>query len=604
MVCVTTTTFSLAINGNLHGYFKGKRGLRQGDPMPPYLFTLVMEVLTLILQHQVEISAGFRFHHKCEKQRIISLCFADDLFLFARGDPNSASVILESLNLFKNMSGLVPSMNKSTVFFWGVPNYVKDQIRSLMQFEEGVLPVRYLGVPLISTRLIYNDCKKLVENMESRISDWKAKSLSFAGRLQLIRSVLSSMHVYWASVFILPKRIIYDLEDRMRRFLWAQGNNIKGKAKVNWSRVCLPKNEGGLGIRKLHDMNNALMVAHIWSILTNRESLWVKWIHSYRIRGRSFWDVPLRNNVTWSWRKMLQLRPTIQRHIWIKLGSGANTLVWFDIWNNVCPLNVFITPRIISNAGLNMSSTVADMVHNGEWAWPNTWVNRFPTLENLPNVVLNSEAQDRIVWRSREGADMEYSTYVVWDDIRQMQDQAPWARIVWFPQAIPRHAFLMWLLVCKKLKTQDMMSRWGSNYNLMCCSLCMSGPDSHEHIFFKCSFASQIWNGVRDKADMGSIEENWEDIFDYLLQHAESNRANHIIGKLVVGATAYFVWQERNNRLFSTKKRNATHLIEVILTTIRMKLHTMKFKRTSRVNQVLLEWKLPRALIMDQDECG
>ncbi|XP_021979803.1 uncharacterized protein LOC110875919 [Helianthus annuus] len=222
--------------------------------------------------------------------------------------------------------------------------------------------------------------------------------------------------------------------------------------------------------------------------------------------------------------------------------------------------------------------------------------------------MLNTDAQDRIVWRSREGTDMEYSTYVVWDDIRQVPDQVPWACIVWFPQAIPRHSFLMWLLVCKKLKTQDMMCKWRSagnaNYNLMCCSLCTSGPDSHDHLFFECEFASQIWYGVREKSGMRSIENTWEKILNHLLQHADSKQATHIIGKLVVGASAYFVWQERNNRLFSSKKRNAAQLIEVILMTVRMKLHTMKFRRTSHVNQVLLEWRLPRDLLMDQDKCG
>ncbi|XP_022014453.1 uncharacterized protein LOC110913945 [Helianthus annuus] len=573
MACVTSTSFSLAINGNLHGYFRGKQGLRQGDPMSPYLFTLVMEVLTLILQHKVSFSADFKFHHKCEKQRIINLCFADDLFLFARGDHKSASVILQAINTFSSMSRLVPSMSKSIVFFGNVSDATKDRIRGIIPFDEGVLPVRYLGVPLISTRLLYSDCKRLVENLESRITDWKTKSLSFAGRLQLIL-------------------IISDLEDKMRRFLWAQRNNIKGKAKVKWSRVCKPKAEGGLGVRRVVDMNNALMVAHIWSLLTLRESLWVKWMHAYRIQDRSFWDIPLRGNVRWSWRKMLNLRPIIQQHVWVKLGDGSKTLVWFDKWDNVCPLSSFITPRMIRDAGFTRNMTVANMCDQGEWRWPTSWVQRFPALLNLPIVNLDEAVQDKVLWRTRSGDLMEYCAAIVWDDIRLIYDEVPWSGIVWFTQSIPRHSFFMWLLVNRKLKTQDVMSKWSAsgnvNFNLLCCSLCTAGPDSHDHLFFECSYATQIWNGVKEKANMGQVRNSLDEILDHLVQRSNSKKALHVIGKLTVGAAAYFVWQERNQRLFSNKKRTPAQLIEVILSTVRLKLHTLRFRASIQVEEY--EW--------------
>ncbi|GKE70379.1 hypothetical protein Tco_1528451, partial [Tanacetum coccineum] len=100
-----------------------------------------------------------------------------DLFLFARSDVAFARVIMDSLDEFKAASGLVPSK----------------------------LPVKYLGVPLISSRLLNRDCKFLVESAKNRIGDWKNKSLSFAGRLQLCKSVISSMQVYWASVLAIPK---------------------------------------------------------------------------------------------------------------------------------------------------------------------------------------------------------------------------------------------------------------------------------------------------------------------------------------------------------------------------------------------------------------
>ncbi|GKD30741.1 hypothetical protein Tco_1241519 [Tanacetum coccineum] len=103
MECVTTISFSININGILHGYFKGRCGPRQGDPLSPYLFTLVMEVLTLMLQRRVRKNDLFTFHRYCSKLNIINLCFADDLFLFAHGDVNSANVIMGVLNEFKEV---------------------------------------------------------------------------------------------------------------------------------------------------------------------------------------------------------------------------------------------------------------------------------------------------------------------------------------------------------------------------------------------------------------------------------------------------------------------------------------------------------------------
>ncbi|GKD67596.1 hypothetical protein Tco_1321686, partial [Tanacetum coccineum] len=258
------------------------RSILIGFGFHPTMIEWIMVCVSTLLQRRVSLAEDFRFHHHCEKQRIINLCFADDLFLFARGHLDSVSVIMDTLDEFMNVSGLVPSIPKSTAFFCNVPIALKSSILNLMPFAEGTLPVRYLGVPLISSRLLYRDCKVLVEKLESRVNDWRNKFLSLAGRMQLVRSVLSSMHIYWASVFILPVRIISDLEQLMRGFLWCQGEMKKGKAKVAWDSVCLPLKEGGLGIRRLEEFNTALMVSHIWSILNARDSLWVQWIYDYK----------------------------------------------------------------------------------------------------------------------------------------------------------------------------------------------------------------------------------------------------------------------------------------------------------------------------------
>nr|GEV81671.1 hypothetical protein [Tanacetum cinerariifolium] len=219
MACVTSTSFSVSLNGNVHGFFKGKRGLRQSDPLSRYLFTLDMGILTLIL-----------------KRRMIFL-------FFSRGEVDSAHVIMKSLDEFKKSSGLVPSIPTSTTYFCNVRNHVKISILNIMPFVEGQLLVKYLGVPLISLRLLNKDCEILVEEVKNKIGDWKIKSLSFVGRLQLCKSVISSMKVYWAYVLIIPKDPITESQEMStpnthQQSLADTGSEIRHSML---ERVCLAK---------------------------------------------------------------------------------------------------------------------------------------------------------------------------------------------------------------------------------------------------------------------------------------------------------------------------------------------------------------------------
>ncbi|GAA0140200.1 hypothetical protein LIER_35200 [Lithospermum erythrorhizon] len=100
MACIRKPTFSISFNGELHGYFEGKRGLRQGDPMSPALFLLCIEYLSRLLK--VETGGDiFNFHPKCQGAQITHLAFADDLMLFSYGDMASVDILMTCLELLK-----------------------------------------------------------------------------------------------------------------------------------------------------------------------------------------------------------------------------------------------------------------------------------------------------------------------------------------------------------------------------------------------------------------------------------------------------------------------------------------------------------------------
>ncbi|GJZ26001.1 putative RNA-directed DNA polymerase [Tanacetum coccineum] len=555
-----------SINGDIHGYFKRKRGLRQGDPLSPYLFTLVMEILTLILQRRVRLSDSFRYHKHCEDLNIINVCFADDLFLFARGDVVSASVIMDSLNELKAVSGLVPSIRKSTAFFCNVLNHVKIGILNVMPFSEGKLPVKYLGVPLISSRLLNKDCKILVEKARNRIGDWKNKSLSFAGRLQLCKSVISSMQVYWASVLVLPKGIIYDIQQLIRCFLWCNGDFKRGKAKVAWEDICLPKQEGGLGIRSLE------------------------------LRGRTLWDIQPKSDMSWGWRKILQLRDTVKPFLWVRIGNGMSTSLWYDMWCSQSPISRFLSPRDITREGFTIQSKVADLVTNGTWNWPLSWLAKAPNLALIAAPILVN-SHDCIQWRDMNGNMAEFSVKLAWEALRPRGAEVLWYKTVWFAHCIPRHAFHLWLVMRRSLKTQDKLRPWdvgpSIDLNTLRCVFCQHHMDSHEHLFFECSYASKVWNLVRIYAEMDTVRPLLYEITGWFQTMAHKRTVHVIVGKLIFAAASYFIWCERNNRLFKGTRRSPEEIRDLIIVTVRLKLVSFRFKNTSRVTRLLALWKMP-----------
>nr|GEY00043.1 hypothetical protein [Tanacetum cinerariifolium] len=192
----------------------------------------------------------------------------------------------------------------------------------------------------------------------------------------------------------------------------------------------------GLGIRIIEDFNSALIATHIWCILINKESLWVQWIHLYKLKGRSFWDVPGLGDVIWGWRKLLQIRPYVRPFIWHKINNDRSTSMWFDRWADPCPLRDMLTVRNIVRSDFSLSDTVSDLISNGSWRWPHDWSSRFLNVVNILVPDINNDLDDVIVWR----------------DVQR--------HVVWFPHCIPRHAIHMWLVIKEKLKTQDRLCQW------------------------------------------------------------------------------------------------------------------------------------------------
>lgn len=238
-------------------------------------------------------------------------------------------------------SGLKLNTGKTELFYSGLSAQHIDELEEILGFKCSYLPVKYLGVPLISSKLRAPDCSLLIKRMVSRVNNWSSKCLSFAGRLQLISSVLHSMVNYWFHHFILPKKIIKQVQQICSSFFWRGDTTRARGAKVSWDDICYPKREGGLGLKNLEKWNQVCILKNLWQVLINAGSLWVAWASQYSLKEATLWKVKARQNDSWSWQKILQLRDIARPHARWKVGDGSNISFWHDHWSDYSPLSQY-----------------------------------------------------------------------------------------------------------------------------------------------------------------------------------------------------------------------------------------------------------------------
>ncbi|KAL0290022.1 UNVERIFIED_CONTAM: hypothetical protein Sangu_2591700 [Sesamum angustifolium] len=190
---------------------------------------------------------------------------------------------MECLQEFKGVSGLAVNTTKSNIFTVGIQDNILDEVLAMTEFARGHMPSRYLGISLAGQQLSVTDYSHFLDQITGCIRKWTAKSLSFAGRLELIRSVIQGVECFWLQVFPLPMAVIEMIHRLCRAFLW----NSK-RAPVAWEDICHPKEDGGLGIRHIQSWNVALLAQVLWNIHCKADTLWAKWVNEVYLRGPHF----------------------------------------------------------------------------------------------------------------------------------------------------------------------------------------------------------------------------------------------------------------------------------------------------------------------------
>lgn len=568
--CVSSYRFSVKVNGALCGYFKGAKGLRQGDPLSPYLFVIVMEFLTLLIEDRIK-RLPFKFHWRTAISRITSLSFADDLMLFCYGDLSSVSTLASSLNIFSELSGLSPNPSKSQCYLANVDSVETSRILGMLNFPRGYTPAKFLGVPLISSKLSIAHCRPLIDRITSRISSWQTKMLSFSGRIQLVRSVLFAIQAYWSSFFILPSSVLKSIKSVMLQFVW-KGSSLQSLgAKVAWDKLALPFAEGGLNIKQLDEWNTAAILLHVWNVANpHSTSLWAKWIKNTVLKDKNFWCIPIPSDCSWIWKKVLKLRRTAMGHINYSIGDGSLTSLWFDPWINHNSIAQSARDFLVSNSGLGPNASVAAILGSMGWNLPtsnHTSVINFRAAFDYSRAY-NLSKQDLLLWDSSS----EVSIGVIWKSIRRRGQEVDWGGLVWHKFSVPRFSCSLWLAFHKGYKTKDVLLRYGIDTEASC-QFCTQ-PESFSHLFFRCNFAFRVLYYVMRYCGWMGFQRDWAPVIAFVNMPRHS-KFKRLILSLGISAVVHYLWRERNSRLHAESSKSPDCLGREIVHIIKCKLHSI-----------------------------
>ncbi|GAU23029.1 hypothetical protein TSUD_336770 [Trifolium subterraneum] len=495
MLCVSSVNYSVLVNFEKAGPIFPGRGLRQGDPLSPYLFILVTEGLTALIKnyvargdlHGIQICRG--------APKVSHLLFADDCFLFCRSTLEETNQLMSILKIYEEASGQEINLTKSEVFFSrNLSVAAQEDLSRIMGVKHVLGTGSYLGLPSMIGRRKKEVFAYLKDRVWKRINSWRGRALSKAGKEIMIKSVLQAIPSYVMSIYLLPESTIKDIERMLNSYWWGGGGNNKGIRWLAWDRMTHPKAFGGMGFRDLHAFNLAMIAKQGWNIMTKPHTLVSKLYKARYFPNSSLLDSQIGHNPSYVWRGIWKARHILMHGCRWSIGNGTSIKIMSEPWlrdkgdawipspqvqgvynmtvNDLMKINVKMwnTDKIDSLFPLHIANRITDIplfeaVEEDKWIWMDSLHGHY-SVKSGYNLMLN--ATGRVDVSAREKG---------WKNL-------------WKIQAPPKAKHLLWRICKGCLPTRNRLQERRVSC-LLSCPLCDHNNENDWHILFYCNDSIQ-----------------------------------------------------------------------------------------------------------------
>ncbi|KAH9786019.1 reverse transcriptase domain-containing protein [Citrus sinensis] len=554
MMCVSTVRYKVLRNGVEVGPIVPSRGLRQGDPLSPYLFIICAEGLSSLIRNRER--AGLIHGVKVARRApaVSHLFFADDCFLFFKAQHNEARIMKSILAVYGAASGQKVNLNKSSISFSA--NMGEESIRQVC----GILEVpatnnhgTYLGLPSQIGKkksVVFNFIK---EKVWQQLQGWSQKFLSRAGKEIMLKTVAQAGPNYAMNIYLLPLDLCNDLEIMMNSYWWGSTRTGgKGIHWLRWDKMCKSKSVGGIGFKRIHDFNIAMLGKQCWRLMTNPLSLVARILKARYYPKVSLVNASVGFNPSYTWRSIMAAKDVVVNGSRIRIGNGQQVQLSKDPWLPDAN-NGFITSELDESLA---TATVDSLMVPGQRRWDYDLIADVFNSRDAALIlqVPLSVRQDDDCWywlADPKGQFTVRSCYNLLNSEANVTSSRVWKRL-WGLEVPGKVKHFFWCALMNVLPTVDNLRPRKVEVSPIC-PICNAENESVLHCLVECLFAQSCWvlSSIGTFGSCSSLFDWFEQVFTRCCKD-DCNLAVMLCWRL---------WFNRNDKVWNNHGSQAQSLV-------------------------------------------